>query len=180
MTFVLVQATRDRAAVGRRIIAGLAGAAVGGGLLVSSLERRVVAPTVKPPLVVEDSGGRRLVIPSDANGSCYVAARVNGALFDHMLIDTGASGRLVFGRNHAARLGFDPATLAYSESYGSANGVGQEAIIRVREFRLGSFVLRDVPAAITAAPQDAPLLNVEILHRLDLRLSGGYCELRLP
>jgi predicted aspartyl protease len=97
-----------------------------------------------------------------------------------MLIDTDASGRLVFGRNHTARLGFDPAALVCGESYSSANGVGQEASVRVREFRLGSFVLRDVPAAITAAPQDVPLLNVEILHHLDLRLSGGNCELRLP
>ena len=35
-------------------------------------------------------------------------------------------------------------------------------VVRLREFRLGSFVMHDVPAGITEAPQDAPLVNVEI------------------
>lgn len=174
---ILVQANRDRAAVGRDRVATLAGAVFSIGLLVAWLD--VAAPAALPP-AVESGGGRRLVIPGDGYGSCYVAARANGALFDHMLLDTGAAGRIVFGRNHAAELGYDPAALTYSQVYGSANGYGREAVIRLREFRLGSFVMHDVPASITEAPQDAPLVGVEILHRLNLRLVGGNCELRLP
>jgi len=173
MTYALVEAARDRSAVRRGILATLAGAVVTGGLLVSQLGG-VPGPEIDPPTV---SGAvHRLVIPGDAYGQCRVAARVNGEVF-RSLLDTGDSGHLTFGRNHSARLGFDSAKLSFSHSYGSANGVGHYARVRVREFRLETFVLRDVPADITDAPQSEPLLGIEILRRLNLKLKDGNCEL---
>ena len=47
----------------------------------------------------------------------------------------------------------------------------------MREFRLDSFVLRNVPADITDAPQSEPLLGIVILRRLNLRLRDGNCEI---
>jgi clan AA aspartic protease (TIGR02281 family) len=156
------------------------GALLGGLLLISQFEPAAMTPPpIRPQPVVESGGGRRLLIRGDAEGSCYVSARANGAVFDRLLLDTGASGYLTFGRNHAARLGYNAASLPYVNQYGSANGVGYEAFVRLREFRLGSFVMRDVIAAITETPQDAPLVGIEILRRLNLRLGGGNCELLL-
>jgi clan AA aspartic protease (TIGR02281 family) len=156
----VIEAASNRATVGRRIVTALA---LGGVLLVG----------------LGPASAATLVIPGDADGSCYVSARANGALFN-MQLDTGSIGDLTFGRNHAAQLGYNSSSLHYDNEYGSVNGTGHEANIRLREFRLGNFVMRDVPATITKAPQDAPLIGIEILHRLNLALSGGNCELRLP
>jgi clan AA aspartic protease (TIGR02281 family) len=174
MTFALVDATRDRPAVGRSIVGTLTAALLGGAALIGQFGGAGPARIDPPPASGTD---RRLVVPADAYGQCYVAARINGSLFGSLLLDSGASGHLTFGRNHAAQLGFDPAKLAYSHTYGSANGIGHYASIRVREFRLESFVMRDVPAEITEASQQVPLLGIDILRHLNLHLRNGNCEL---
>jgi clan AA aspartic protease (TIGR02281 family) len=176
--FAIVETTRDRATAGRGVLVTLMVIAVTGGLLLHDLGR-AAAPVVEPPTLTE-GGGHRLTIPSDARGQCHVAALVNGALIEHLLLDSGASAHLTFGRNHAAQLGYDPANLSYSYTYSSANGVGHYASVRVREFRVASFVLRDVPADITDAPQDEPLIGIKILRALSLQLKNGNCELSVP
>src|SRR5271169_4406075 len=97
MTFVLVESAHDRNAVGRRIVGWLAVAVVGGGLLIAQLGR-IGAPVMESPPA--STGGHLLVVPGNAGGSCYVTASVNGSPF-RMLLDSGASGDLIFGRNHA-------------------------------------------------------------------------------
>jgi clan AA aspartic protease (TIGR02281 family) len=175
-TFDLVASSRDRAATGRSLLAASI-AIVSVGVLIPQIGR-VAVPADLEALA---PGSRRLVIAGDARGQCHVAARVNDSLIPGLLIDSGASGYITFGRNHAAQLGFDPAKLAYRYSYSSANGVGHEAKVRVREFRLEeSFAMRDVPAVITEVAQSEPLLGIEILRRLNLRLTGGNCELSWP
>jgi clan AA aspartic protease (TIGR02281 family) len=96
-----------------------------------------------------------------------------------MLLDSGASGTLIFGSNHAALLGLDPRRLSYDGTYNSANGSGREASVRIRELRLfdNAFVLRDVPAVITEARQDDGLVGIEILRRVNFHLTGGNCEM---
>jgi clan AA aspartic protease (TIGR02281 family) len=173
VTFALVEAGRDRRAIGRGVLTTLTVGLIGGGLLIAQLGR-LAAPAVEPPT---GSGGRhQLVIPGDAHGQCHIAARVNGVPF-HGLLDSGASPHLTFGRNDAVQLGFDPAKLSYSYRYSSANGIGHYARVQVREFRLESFVLRDIPVAITDAPQSQPLIGSAVLHRLNFRLKDGNCEL---
>jgi clan AA aspartic protease (TIGR02281 family) len=129
-------------------------------------------------------GGHLLLIPADENGSCFVTASINGARFDHVLLDTGMSGYIGLGRNHAARAGFDPDTLSYDNTFATANGEGHESEVRIREFRIiignSSFVLHDVPAVISEAAVFAPLVGIEILQRIGLRLAGDHCEIRLP
>jgi clan AA aspartic protease (TIGR02281 family) len=191
MSYIVVTSARDREASGRSIASALAGVGISLALLIVRPGMGVPVPITGPPAMPDPvtvpggghpgGGGHRLLIPADAHGSCYVSASVNGALFNHMLLDSGAAGdHLVFGRNHAARLGFDPDTLSYDDTYGSANGTGHEAVVTLREFRIGSFVLHDVPAAITEKALFAPLVAVGILHRLGMRLIDGHCELRLP
>lgn len=173
--FALVASRRDRAAAGRSVLAvGIAIVSV--GVLIPQIGHVATAADPEPLA----PAGQRLVIAGDARGQCHVAARVNDALIPGLLIDSGASGYITFGRNHAPQLGFDPVKLAYRYSYSSANGVGREARKRVREFRLESFVMREVPVAITDVAQSEPLLGIEILRRLNLRLTGGNCELSWP
>ena len=109
------------------------------------------------------------------NGSCFADIRINDVLFRNVLLDTGAYGNVVLGHNHAARLGIDP--VHYPIAYSSANGIGHEAHVQIRELRLGSFVARDLTIAVTQVDQDYVLVGLEILNRLHFRVSDHNCEL---
>jgi clan AA aspartic protease (TIGR02281 family) len=128
------------------------------------------------------ANGKQVVIRADASGACRTSLTVNGHAFPvEALLDSGAIGHaLIFGSNHADALGFDTGSLSYSHTYGSANGEGHYASVTLREVRLSSFIMRNVPAEITEASQDEPLLGAEVLHRLNFTTSNGYCLLSMP
>jgi clan AA aspartic protease (TIGR02281 family) len=146
--------------------------------------RPAAPPRVEAPKPRPKSGGEEITVPASAFNQCWIDARTTGpagrsAVLDY-LRDTGASGWLTLGRNHAAALGIDTGGLSYSSRYSSANGEGRETFVSLNEFRFHSFVLRDVRAAVTQVDQDMPLLGIEILHRLNLQLKDGNCILTVP
>jgi clan AA aspartic protease (TIGR02281 family) len=124
---------------------------------------------------------RTLVIPADAGNACHAELSIHGHRF-RVLLDSGATGGapLVFGFNQAAALGFDPRALNYSGRYGSANGEGREAFVRLADVRLQDWRLGNVPAVITRAAQDEGLFGAELLHRLEFRTTKGACVLTIP
>jgi clan AA aspartic protease (TIGR02281 family) len=124
--------------------------------------------------------GNELTIPVGSYNQCETDVIANGHSFPNTLLDSGASGHLTFGRNHARALGFNPDSLAYTGSFESANGTGRYARITLREVRIGNWSLHDVPAEITQAEQSKPLAGLELLHPLHYRLSDNYCYLSLP
>jgi predicted aspartyl protease len=135
-----------------------------------------------------NGGGRTLVIPAGADGSCHASLTVRGHTF-RMLLDSGATGStfsLVFGSNMAAALGFDPQSLSYDNSYSSANGDGSEARVTLPEARFSApgssdgWMLRNAPAVITKARQEEGLFGAALLHKLNFSTWGGYCRLSLP
>jgi clan AA aspartic protease (TIGR02281 family) len=179
----MIESRHDRASVGRRVAKVLSTVGFAAGLLIlrfCSVGIPIAMPEpVSPPVVVTSGGSHWTTLRGDKFGQCRVNARVNGALVAGMLLDSGASGHLTFGSNHAAQLGFDPRRLSYDGIYNSANGYGREASVRIRELRLfdNAFVLRDVPAVITHAQQDEGLVGIEILRRVNFHLIGGNCEM---
>src|SRR6516165_3084826 len=94
--------------------------------------------------------GSELTIPVGSYNQCETDVTANGHSF-HSLLDSGASGHMTFGSNHAKALGFNPDSLSYTGSFESANGTGHYAKITLRELRIGNWSLRDVPAEITQA-----------------------------
>jgi clan AA aspartic protease (TIGR02281 family) len=146
--------------------------AFGAGVLVAQH-----APQPEP----QHANGRQIVIPADADNSCHAELTANGHRF-HVLLDSGATGTnaLVFGSNMVAALSIDPRSLSYSGSYSSANGIGQQASVRLREVKMSGWVLHDVPAVITKAAQDEPLFGAGFLHQLSFNTVNGYCLLTVP
>ena len=124
--------------------------------------------------------GAELRIPVGSYHQCEYDITANGHSFPQSVFDSGASGHLSFGKNHARDLGFDPGKLSYSHVYGSANGEGHEAKVTINELKIGNWTLRAVPAVITEATQSQVLVGLEILGPLNFRLSKDYCYVSLP
>ncbi|MEX0696441.1 MAG: TIGR02281 family clan AA aspartic protease [Dongiaceae bacterium] len=101
------------------------------------------------------------------DGHFYVEAEVDGArlLF---LVDTGASD-VVLSRRDAARLGFDPDRLAFTQVYETANGAGRGAPVRLGAVAIGPIRLAGVAASVNEAEMTYSLLGMSFLGRL-----GGY------
>ena len=66
----------------------------------------------------------------------------------------------------ARRIGIDPAGLAYTQVYRTANGSGRGAPVRLARVRIGTIVLEDVTASVNGAPMDRSLLGKSFLGRL--------------
>ena len=107
---------------------------------------------------------QEMSFPADGNGHFLVNAVVNGEDV-RFVVDTGATD-VVLGVNMARRLGYDPDTLDYSKKYQTANGLADGAPVTLREIRIGSLSLYDLPATIVRQPLPVALLGNSFLSRL--------------
>ena len=105
------------------------------------------------------------VVQPGAGGHYVVEAAVNGAPVT-FLVDTGASD-IVLTMADAERLGFQPATLRFTQRFATANGEVRGAPVVLREIRVGQFSLFDVPASVNEAPLRVSLLGMSFLRQLD-------------
>jgi clan AA aspartic protease (TIGR02281 family) len=136
-------------------------------------------PDVSPePEAPVKEAGQRLVIKADGDNQCQIAASANGVPF-LMLADTGAGG-LFFTIRDARWLGFDPAKLTYDHTYSQWGGKVKGAHVRLKEFRVGKFALKDVEAVIDQTDWQHPLLGAPILKAMNFQMRRGECVLTLP
>lgn len=88
------------------------------------------------------------------------------------ILDTGAT-ELVLTRADAARLGFDPDTLAFTGIARTANGTTRTAPVRLAQVRLGQTVQNDVRALVNAGELHVSLLGMTYLSRFSrLEIAG--------
>ena len=66
----------------------------------------------------------------------------------------------------AQRLGFDAETLVLNRPYNTANGVVYGASVRLGEVSVGTIILRDVAASVSAGDLNRSLLGMSFLGRL--------------
>jgi clan AA aspartic protease (TIGR02281 family) len=111
---------------------------------------------------IADVSGER-TIRADAYGHFLLDAVVNGETVQ-FLVDTGAS-TLVLSRDDAQKLGLDSNALSFDQRYQTANGIALGALVRLREFSVGSFTLHDIPATVMAQPMPVSLLGTSVLSR---------------
>jgi len=157
-------------------LAGMALAAGGAMWLASNTLNDREPPPARRPAPAPNFGTHRLAGRLDENHQCTVRATVAGVPMT-MLVDTGAS-IISFNRDHARRLGVDPARLVYDVPTHTANGIGRAASVILSELRLGDLVLRDVPAMIDYAGADYPLLGGPVFNHVQLDIGRGACALR--
>lgn len=142
----------------------------------------------RSPVVVEKppDNGRQLVIKADRHNQCYIEAVVKGANGGkgqsqrfRFLSDTGAALPLYFTMPDARKLGFDPSALSYDHTYEQWGGKVKGATVRLKEFRIGEFVLKDVEAVIDQTNWQQPLLGAPILKAMNFQMRDGACTFTL-
>jgi aspartyl protease family protein len=112
----------------------------------------------------EEVGGGSVRFEAWPDGQFRIDALVDGTPVT-FLVDTGASDVVLTPRD-AARLGYAPQRLDFSDSYTTANGSVRGAPIVLDEIAIGPIRLSDVAAAVNGAPMAYSLLGVSFLDRL--------------
>ena len=98
------------------------------------------------------------------DGQFHIRAEVGGVPVSFIL-DTGASDVMLTPAD-ARRLGFDPASLAYTKRYETANGTVEGAPVTLPAVDLGPIHLTDVAASVSRADGGSSLLGMSFLRRL--------------
>jgi clan AA aspartic protease (TIGR02281 family) len=168
----IIEAAHDKAAVGRTILRSAAGLVFAAGVV-------IVQPgwIGRSAPVWDSSAGHSLVVRAASNGQCLVDLRIGETKLSAALADTGDDGYVTLGRNQAKQAGIDTSRLRFDNSYGSANGRGRYAEMRVAWVRIGNtFEMADVPVAVTQVDQQQALVGIQVLRRYQFRLRGDRCE----
>lgn len=126
---------------------------------------------VAPRAAVLDQGGR-IEIPRGPDGHYRLTLALNGTPVD-FIVDTGASD-LVLSQADAARIGLNPADLAFTGEATTANGVVPTARTRIDSVELGGHVETGVPASVTGGEMTGSLLGMSYLERFArIEIVGG-------
>lgn len=99
-----------------------------------------------PISMLDDDGRAAVMIERVASGHFEVRAAFNGTEISTM-VDTGASSTVLAAAD-AARIGFDPADLAFTIPIMTANGQGMAARLTIDEIRVGDIVRSRVPVLV--------------------------------
>ncbi len=104
-------------------------------------------------------------VPQSPDGHYHLVLQINGTPVE-FVVDTGATD-MVLSQQDAARVGLDPATLAYTGVALTANGEVRTAPVRLDRVELGSIVDRDIRAVVNEGDLDGSLLGMGYLGLFD-------------
>jgi aspartyl protease family protein len=137
--------------------------------------RDVLRRELMPASYVEVAGGA-IELRRQADGHFRAELEVNGVPV-RFVVDTGAS-LIVLSREDAARVGIDPATLAFDGRARTANGAVSIASVRLDEVAFGPVDERRVRAAVNGGDLDESLLGMNYLNRFErIEISGDRMRL---
>jgi aspartyl protease family protein len=109
------------------------------------------------------AGERALTFRQSRGGHFLVEARI-GQVPIRFLVDTGASA-VILSQADAARLGFDPAKLRYTQRFGTANGEILAAPVTLPSVAIGQARFDDVRAYVSDGDFSGSLLGMSLLRR---------------
>ncbi len=111
----------------------------------------------------QDSGTIR--IPMARDGHYWITLDVNGTPIVFM-IDTGAS-HISLSYDAAEMAGLNPASLDYDQTFKTAGGLTQKAMINIDQISYQSIQMTNMVAAVSGQGQmDVSLLGMNFLNRL--------------
>ena len=121
--------------------------------------------------------GQQMRFTAEADGQFHVEAMI-GSTPIRFLVDTGAS-EVMLSPADARRLGYEPAALAYTRLYRTANGTVRGAPVTIPEVAIGPIHLKNVEASVNEHETEGSLLGMSFLGRLSgYQVSGDTLTLR--
>ncbi len=115
-------------------------------------------------------------VPRNPDGHYYLTLEINNAPI-RFVIDTGAS-QVVLSQSDAARIGIDPATLNYSGSANTANGIVRTAPVMLDKVSLGGITDRAIGAVVNGGAMNESLLGMTYLGLYDrIEITNGLLVL---
>ncbi|MEN6541921.1 TIGR02281 family clan AA aspartic protease [Parvibaculum sp.] len=127
-----------------------------------TLAQRTMGELV-PSRAIESAPGIAY-LSRDLSGHFVADALVNGTHVRFM-VDTGASD-VALTADDARRLGFDPAKLAYTIPYSTANGTAMAAPVTLDEIEIAGIRMRNVRASVSRDGLTQSLLGMSFLDAL--------------
>ncbi len=106
-----------------------------------------------------------VTVPRSPDGHYHLVLQINGTPVE-FVVDTGASD-MVLSQQDAARVGLDPATLAYTGIALTANGQVRTAPVRLDRVELGTIVDENLRAVVNEGDLDGSLLGMGYLGLFD-------------
>ena len=127
------------------------------------------APPSPPPMqlrpAVQSLGYGREQLKPDAGGQYHANVEIEGRLLP-MLVDTGAT-LVSLTYDDAERLGYAPAPADFTVPVQTANGLSKAANLTLREARLGTLMVSNVPAIVLPRGiNGVSLLGMSFLKKL--------------
>jgi aspartyl protease family protein len=143
-------------------------------------ELRMVAAHVAGDLVPSQGrtiDARTIAFRASADRQYRIDATVDGTAV-RFVVDTGASG-VVLNQRDAARLGLAPSTLAYTQTFSTANGLTRGAPVTLGSLKIGPIAMADVRASVNEGDLDESLLGMHFLEKLaEVTIKNGVLTLR--
>jgi len=111
------------------------------------------------------------------DGHYYVPVSINNKSVNFMA-DTGATA-IFISQSDAKKVGINPQTLQYTQTYTTANGAhGRAAIANARKLQVGNIEMHDVPVVVSMEQSHTALLGMEFFSRLKrYEVSAGELNL---
>lgn len=111
------------------------------------------------------------------DGHYYVPVSINNKEVN-FLADTGATA-IFMSQSDARKVGINPQTLQYNQSYVTANGAkGRAAKTIAKRLKVGSIEMTNVPVIVSMENKHMALLGMEFFSRLQrYEVSGGEMNL---
>jgi aspartyl protease family protein len=109
-------------------------------------------------------------VPMAPDGHYYMSAIVDGVSL-RFVVDTGASDIVLTGAD-AAKLGYNPMTMAYTGQARTANGAVATAPISIRSLEMAGFRDEGIRAVVNSGDLDTSLLGMSYLSKFHITLSG--------
>lgn len=118
------------------------------------------------PLSITDADGRiSVVLEMMPNGHFEIRAQINGAAVQ-VMVDTGAT-TTVLSAEDAAKAGYDPDRLSFTNPIMTANGRANAARITINEIRIGNITRYNLPALVAEPGKlDQSLLGMNFISTL--------------
>ena len=114
---------------------------------------------------VAESSGDVETFKVAGDGHYYVPVNINNKSLNFMA-DTGATA-IFISQSDAKKVGINPLTLQYNQSYTTANGAqGRAASTTAKTLKVGSIQMHDVPVVVSMEREHMALLGMEFFSRL--------------